>query len=82
MSPLQPEDMYHKTDSSHYSNWCRICGIYYCWHEEANNGNPKPEYRHYIMHHPFRPMVSENDCPDWGDFIFIPDWLFKECEPF
>lgn len=25
---------YHD-DPHHYSNWCDICGLYYCWHPEC-----------------------------------------------
>ena len=70
-------DQYHP-DKHHFSNWCRKCGIYYCWHEEANNGIPLPTYKHHIIHHKFTPMVTENDFWDWDVLIFIPDWLFCE----
>lgn len=25
---------YH-TDPHHKSNWCKICGLYFCWHPEV-----------------------------------------------
>lgn len=25
---------YHD-DPHHKSNWCGVCGLYYCWHDEA-----------------------------------------------
>jgi len=30
----QRRSQYHD-DSHHPSNWCKICGYYYCWHIES-----------------------------------------------
>jgi hypothetical protein len=49
----------YSPDSHHYSNWCRICGLYYCWHDEAPT-HPR-DYR--AKGHPFTPFRNENDYP-------------------
>ena len=33
-------------DKLHYSNWCKICGIYYCWHDEAKEFDVYNHYQH------------------------------------
>jgi hypothetical protein len=43
----------------HYSNWCRKCGLYYCWHKEA----PKHERDCRAIGHVFESMKDNNDKP-------------------
>ena len=53
------KDQYHD-NPHHYSNWCRVCGCYYCWHKEAPHN---PIYDCAKKHHKFEPMQHENDFP-------------------
>lgn len=36
---------YHH-DPHHYSNWCKVCGIYFCWHDEAKEFDVHNHYQH------------------------------------
>lgn len=54
---------YHE-DPHHCSNWCQICGLYYCWHyKETKNENYKHDYR--ALNHKFQPAEcgDETVCP-------------------
>jgi hypothetical protein len=41
----------YNPDKHHPSNWCKVCGFYYCWHEEAND----PECTFNLEIHTFVP---------------------------
>lgn len=46
---------YHD-DPHHKSNWCRKCGLYYCWHPECT-GEGSEEYRNDARaNHEFKPI--------------------------
>ena len=48
-------------DPHHKSNWCEVCGLYYCWHDEAKEFDV---YNHYqcderAKGHKFIPTIKE-----------------------
>ena len=49
---------YHK-DPHHYSNWCKVCGKYYCWHKEAKEFDVNEIYSHDMQNHKFIPREEE-----------------------
>jgi len=51
-------EQYHD-DKHHFSNWCRICGLYYCWHLECVGH----WHDNRALGHKFEPCVDENDYP-------------------
>ena len=43
--PESRELQYHD-DPQHYSNWCKKCGLYFCWHDEAKEFDVYNHYQH------------------------------------
>jgi len=50
----------------HYSNWCNVCGLYYCWHDEAEEFDVHNQYQHdkRAKGHPFVPDDTEGKMGD------------------
>ena len=63
-----PEDkrLQFHNDPLHYSNWCKICGIYYCWHDEAKEFDKYNHYQHEqrAKGHKFEPQDIEGKIGD------------------
>jgi len=51
---------YHD-DPHHESNWCKVCGLYFCWHDEAEEFDVHTHYRHDwgAKGHKFEPKEEE-----------------------
>jgi hypothetical protein len=45
-------EKYHE-DAHHPSNWCEICGLYYCWHPESGSDKSNRDWRAH--NHEFKP---------------------------
>ncbi len=63
-----PEDkrlQYHN-DQHHYSNWCKVCGLYFCWHDEAKEFDVHNHYQNdgRAKGHKFEPSEVEGRMGD------------------
>jgi len=52
-----PREHRFHDDPNHFSNWCRICGLYFCWHAECSTHAHSAD----AVGHPFTPMRNERD---------------------
>lgn len=57
---------FHESDALHYSNWCKKCGLYYCWHDEAKEFDVHKNYQHdaRAKGHKFEPQDTEGHIGD------------------
>jgi len=47
---------YKEDDGHHPSNWCAICGLYYCWHPESKDELSDRDHRAHG--HKFKPSKT------------------------
>lgn len=72
---LTDRNLRYHLDPHHYSNWCKVCGLYYCWHDEAKEYDVNNEYRHdgRAKGHKFEPCKEELE-EEFEDDYYNDNW--------